>query len=127
MEHHPFPLVLVIEHFPKAGHKYNRELQPFAFVDAHDPHHVLCLLPFRKGEIHIVLLQLLHVADKMEQAPVAGIFIGNCLLHQHFQICLPDFPAGKGIDIRLVASFLQHLVKQFVDGGVAGLFPEFFQ
>ena len=105
MEDDPLPDVLGVEHLAKAGDKYNGKFQAFAFVDAHNTHNVFCPFSFGQGKIHVIFLQLLHVADKVEQSAVAGALIGYGFFYQHFQVCTFYLASWEGIDIILITRF----------------------
>ena len=83
------PGILLVKLFSHAGDKHNRKFQAFALVDTHDLHSILILgKDVGLSEIHLILLQVFYISDKIKQSSVTGALIISGLLKQHEQICL---------------------------------------
>lgn len=68
------------------------------------------------AEVFLIALQLLHISDKMEQAPVAGLLKGNGPLDKHPHIGLPLGSRRLRRQVVAVACSLKELLDKFVDG-----------
>ena len=84
------PVVL----FCKAADERDRELQAFTGMHRHDPDFIAALpRTLGKSEVHLALSEFFDIPYKMKQTAVAGLLIGDRLVHQQIQIG-PLLPAS---------------------------------
>src|SRR5690606_31824465 len=102
--------VLHIEPLAASGDDHDRELQPLALVDTHDPDDIVVLSEY-PGAAHITTAapEPVDKVDEVEQAPVTSLFILPRTFEQHPQVGFPPGSAGKGSDIAVIAGFGEKL------------------
>ena len=88
-------------------------------MNAHDPHHICMLIQgSRLPEIHIILFQLFDIADKMEQAKIAGFLKVRGLCQQHLHVGPALAACGHGGDILQIVMLPDDGLQQLADGHV---------
>ena len=94
-------------------------------MNGHDPDQVLAsILRKRRPEIHLVTDQFVNIPDKMEQSSVAGLLIGDGLLHQHVQIGLLLTAALGCLGHSEKSGFIVYLPQKLVDRRVTDMTSE---
>ena len=91
------------------------ELQPFALVDRHDPHHILALAD-QTGLTHLLVRppHSLHVGQEPVQPHVAGLLISSGFHKQQPQIGRP-LPAGwQTAAVIVISCFVQKPAHQLI-------------
>ena len=116
VNHHPAPGILAVEALSQASHDHHREFQALALMDRHNAHRVLVLSQHaRLAEILVIALQLLDVAHKMEQPPVAGLLERQRPLDEHPHVGLALAAARLGGQVVPVSGAVKKLLDQLVD------------
>ncbi len=117
-----------IEFTIQSRHKADRKLQTFTFMDRHDPDNIRLLgKKGRFSKIHIIFLQLLHIADKLKQPMITGRFKFHRLFQQHFQIGTSLLPARKCCHIFDIMETAHHCLRKLRHGIRHCLLPELTQ
>ena len=119
--------ILHVKPAPHSGHKYNRKLQSFAFVNSHNPCCIRLLILYTGFSIiHIVFLQLLYIPYKMKQSFITGSLEASGLFYQHFQVGRPLFSSRHCRRIISISSHIQNLPQQFMHRRIGNHSPECF-
>ena len=104
----------------KSRHKNHRELQPFALMNAHDPHDVGILVKrIRLTIILLVFLQLFNIPDEMKQPVVGGLLEVRGLHQKHLHVCPALCSTGKRGYIIQIIGFPNDLLQQLTDWKIA--------
>ena len=94
-------------------------------MDAHDAHRVrVFILQAGFSIINVIFFHLLHIADEVEQAEIAGLFKALRLGKEHFQIGPSLLSAGQGGRRIKIPGLLQEFPDQLMDGQVNGVIPK---
>ena len=93
----------------QSRHKTDRELQPLALVDAHNPHHIrILILHGGLSVIHFIFFQLFHVAQKMIKSEITCLFKIRRLHQKHIHISPPSASLRSCSHMIQIAGFPQN-------------------
>ena len=97
-------------------------------MDRHDPDNIRLLGKERRfSKIHVIFLQLLHIADKLKQPMIAGCFKFHRLFQQHFQIGTSLLSARKCCHIFDIMKTTHHCLRKLRHSIRHCLLPELCQ
>ena len=125
VEDHTALRILHIKALSHSRGKYDWELQPLAFVDAHDAHSIR-LFVHDPGfpVIHVIFPELSDISHKIKQSFIARPLKRRRLLHQHIHIRGPLRSGGHCRHRKPEARSLDDLREKFMDRGIGHLSPE---
>ncbi len=112
-QYHPVH-VTVIEPFAAACQNDHREFQPFALVNAHDPHDIFVFTK-QPGAAHIAASKpyFFNKCNEIEQPFITGFFEFSGPLKKDAEVCLPLKAAGHGARITVVSGVFIQIPDQF--------------
>ena len=120
--------ILKIELFPHSGCKYDRKLQTLALVDRHNLHRTtsgICKIYFAK--IHLILLELFDITDKVKQSTVTRLLIIHCFFHKHMNVCPTLHTSRHSFYIICISRLGKNVKNQFMYRCIRGQIPQLFQ
>ena len=93
-------------------------------MDTHNPHHIRIFIQhIRLPIVHLVLFQLLDIAQEMKKTVIAGILKCQGTGKQHFHVSAALLAAGMGKYIVQISRIRANLLYQPVNGRVGGFLP----
>ena len=103
------------------GEEDHRELQALRFMNRHDAYEVILIGEHRRlALVTVVLLQLLDVADVVEEALVRGLLEGKRHIDHRVEIRLSTPARRHRRDIVIVAGLVEDSVQKLMDRQVVG-------
>ena len=102
----------------------HRELQALRLMDRHDAYEVILIGEHRRlALVTVVLLQLLDVADVVEEPLIRGLLEGKRHIDHRVEIRLSTPPRRHRRDIVIVAGLVEDPVQKLMDRQVVGHGP----